>query len=82
MYTMKQWNESGKPFSEFAKAKNEVDEEIFYYFLEVLPPHYNRSGIMQVGEPFTHIKGIPAFETFTYSHGKYFYVGIVTSQRS
>ena len=78
--TLEQWEESKKPFSQFAKPKTEVDEDIFYYFLEVLPPHYWKSGIMQVGEPYTHINGIPAFETFTYGNGRYIYQGILTSQ--
>ena len=54
MITMKSWNDSGKPFSEFAKPGDEVDEEIYMYFLEVLPPETmeTKGGIsmFQVGE--------------------------------
>jgi hypothetical protein len=54
MKTMKQWNESKLDFSKFAQPGDEVDEEIYYYFLEVLFPAKILGSAFLVGEPLDH----------------------------
>ena len=92
MVTMKQWNESKQDFGEFMHNKplfdnlsdffQEIDEEIFIYFLEVLPPlSNNRYKSFLCSEPVNHINGVPiyfAFSQFIDVNGvtKYFYRGL------
>lgn len=58
MKTMQQWHDSKLNFSEFAQPGDFIDEELYWYFLEVLPPitWFRKDGIVlneifQVGEP-------------------------------
>lgn len=56
----------------YSKMKEpvEVDEEIYMYFLEVLPPFYIRNGF-QCSEPVYS----GSFDTFTEKDGRYWYHG-------
>lgn len=40
MYTIKDWHNSEKPFSEVATSGMEIDSDIYDYFLESTPPEY------------------------------------------
>lgn len=40
-----------------------VDEEMYEYFLNVLPPAYDTSYILQVGEACDHIDGKATYDT-------------------
>lgn len=61
--TMKDWKQS---FSDDFKAGDRVDEEIYQYFLNVLPPLTNREKMLQVSEPYGwDEKGRSTYTTFT-----------------
>lgn len=77
MKTLKQWIESKQDFESFAAAGDEIDEEIFYYFLEVLPPAVMTHKGFLVGEPYDHNEnGKPLFAAFYQLPGhKYSYGG-------
>ena len=64
MKTKQDWNKSGKSLSEYLQVGDMVDEDMYYYFLEVLPPACNSNNYVQIGEPAFHTnKGQPAFAT-------------------
>ena len=82
IYTNEQWNKDGD-FN--AKPFQEITGSIYYYFLEVLPPHeinnvtddiakYN--GVFCCGEPNRHINGVPVYHCFGKYQDKCFYLGL------
>ena len=81
MKTMEQWNGSKLDFSRFAQPGDEIDDEIYFYFLGVLPPRkMTRFGFM-VGEPMSHDieQNAPTFDSFYENpSNKYFYGGAKT----
>jgi len=54
MKTMKQWHESKLNFESFITPGDEIDSELFWYFLEVLPPRKQMAFGFLVGEPTRH----------------------------
>lgn len=38
--TLKEWEESGKNWDDFCKPGELVDEDVYWYFLNILPPKY------------------------------------------
>lgn len=79
MKTYNQWNEQKTDFAKFVNAGDEIDEKMFYYFLEILPPVIMTSKGFLMGEPYTHdANGNPVYESFGQSGKKYFYVGLQT----
>jgi hypothetical protein len=61
--TMKGWVKSNKDLSKYLAIGDTIDEELQMYFIETLPPEYMQDGIIQMGEPFTHIQGKPTYAT-------------------
>lgn len=49
--TLKGWEESEKNWDDFCKPGELVDEDIYGYFLNILPPRNMGAGYLQVGEP-------------------------------
>lgn len=47
--TLKDWKE--EKWDDFCKPGDLVDEDIYWHFLNILPPRSMRSGYLQVGEP-------------------------------
>lgn len=98
---MQDWNNSKLGFIEFMQSQarplevkpQEVDEEIFYYFLEILPPQEDgktRHDFISlpipvqyyflVGEPYSHQNGQPVYTAFARAYDdKYFYLGTLPS---
>ena len=52
MKTLKGWEESGKNWDDFCKPGELVDEDVYWYFLNILPPRNMGAGYLQVGEPY------------------------------
>ena len=50
--TIKEWEESGRNWDDFCKPGDLVDEDVYWYFLGILPPRNMKSGYLQVGEPY------------------------------
>ena len=89
MKTYKEWVESKLDLYDFlGEYPVEIDEDIFYDQLGAVSPAYYDFGLLQVGEPYTHLKsdnteyGIPAYCTIKIVTDKdyiyrYFYIGIL-----
>ena len=61
MKTLEGWHERGKTnekndWDDYCKPGNEVDREVYDYFLDIMPPRTMRRGYFQVGEPKDHRK--------------------------
>jgi len=54
MKTQEQWNKSGLNFEKFIRPGDEIDSDLFWYFLSVLPPRKQTSYGFLVGEPLRH----------------------------
>lgn len=84
MKTMQQWDKSGIDFGKFAQPGDEIDEAMFMYFLEVLPPARQMSYGFLVGEPYDHRgeNNKARFDAFYESpDGKKYYYGGLKSIR-
>jgi len=53
MRKYKEWPK-GQSLTDWLGTGDEVDEELYYYFLEVLPPAVMLHGCFAVGEPLRH----------------------------
>ena len=79
MKTKKQWDDSKQNFKQFVNPGDQIDSELFYYFLEVLPPAAMLSGGFLVGEPYnTDENGNFQYDCFYEMDRKYFYKGLIT----
>jgi hypothetical protein len=75
--TKKGWQESKQDLSQYLQPGDIVDEDMFDYFLEVMPPTCQSDRCLQIGEPFTHDdKGRPMFSTLEKINGQWTYTGI------
>ena len=78
MKTMKQWNGSKLDFSQFAQPGDQIDDEIYFYFLGCVPPRKMTHYGFLVGEPYSHDieQNAPTYDAFYKSpSNKYFYGG-------
>lgn len=76
MKTRHGWGESRLPLSQYLQIGVLVDDEIFDHFLNVLPPAYYSSDIVQIGEPFDHAEWGPVFATLKrVADGNWMYCG-------
>ncbi len=75
MKTLKGWTKGD--FQENVKPGNEIDDEMYFYFLEVLPPRKMKGYGFLVGEPYSHNnQGKAVYDSFYESpDGKRFYYG-------
>lgn len=61
---------------EYLQIGDEVDEEMYYYFLEVLPPVYDSDRLVQIGESYSISKeGKETYSTLENINGKWIYKG-------
>jgi hypothetical protein len=83
MKTMQHWTGS---FEDCFTPGEEIDEEVYYYNLDVLPPIYLENmgfSAFQVSEPYNHTRdGFPTYSTFIKYKGRYFYLGIMTTKQA
>ena len=77
--TMSGWESNGD-FADYFKIGNVVSEEIYWHFLECLPPETMGPQHFQVGEAYDHNENDePTFSTFiTNGEGKHIYMGYLT----
>lgn len=52
--TLKDWEESGKNWDDFCKPGDLVAEDVYWHFLNVLPPRNMGAGYLQMGEPYDY----------------------------
>jgi hypothetical protein len=75
--TLAAWQGSKKDLHEFLTPGDPIDEEMYYYFLEILPPAYQSDSMFAVGEPVTHRHGYPWHDLFLHVDERYIYAGTV-----
>lgn len=49
--TLEEWKESGKDWDRFCEPGDLVGEDVYWHFLEALPPRSMGYGYLQMGEP-------------------------------
>ena len=54
MKTLKDWKSSGLMLNDFLTPGDEIDNELFDYFYNVLPPVKMHRRYVQIGEPHDH----------------------------
>jgi len=52
--TIKGWEDSDSDWGEYCKPGDLVEEAVYDYFLNILPPRSFTAGYLQVGEPYSH----------------------------
>ena len=80
IFTMQDWKSSFNsdiaPF--VAEDIAEIEEDIFYNFLESVPPIYS-NGYFLNSEPYSHNKqGKPLYNAFASRNGHYYFLGLKT----
>ncbi len=75
MKTYNAWAESRLDLDKFLQIGDAVDQEMADYFLNVLPPATMLSALIQIGEPYSHVKGRATFSTIRKVDGTWVYCG-------
>jgi hypothetical protein len=52
--TYKGWEESKQNLSDYLQEGDDVDLEMYEYFLEIMPPRTIEKDLLQIGEPYSH----------------------------
>jgi hypothetical protein len=74
--TEKGWHESNLSLTQYLEVGDSVDESIADYVLFVLPPAYYTSELLQMGEPFSSVRGEATYITLHRADGIHWkYVG-------
>ena len=80
MKTYQKWADSPEmSITEYLKPMDEVDEEMFLHFAEVVPTQYHVGDLMQSGEASFEDRGRLHYKTFA-GYGeptRYYYLGIL-----
>ena len=79
MKTYKKWTKSEKRLHEYLKKGDYIDEEMYDYFMSVLPPiKWSFHGFL-VGEPYSsNSDGESTYDSFYYIGMQYIYGGLKT----
>lgn len=76
MRTKEGWDKSRQDLDQYLDVGDVVDDEIYDYFLGVLPPACNSGKCLQIGEPNHHnADGQPCFATLMKSGDVWKYAG-------
>ena len=79
IYTQEQWTKDGT-FK--AKAGQQVEDDIYYYFLNVLPPICWRDGQFLCSEPYDSERGNFRYFAFYEKDNQFYYAGLKTKQQA
>jgi hypothetical protein len=60
---------------EYLQVGDLVDDDMYWYFVNVLPPASMNSYIVQIGEPNDHIDGRATYATLKYTPAGWMWVG-------
>ena len=74
MKTLAGWHNSQQQLTPYLQAGDEVEPASSDWALNILPPAYWSSTVVQIGEPHSHIDGRPTFATF-YRQGSLWFFG-------
>ena len=75
MKTMEGWHESKVDLGKYLQIGDVVEEEMADYFLCVLPPACMTGGILQIGEPNSHVNGRATYATIKRTSEGWIYCG-------
>lgn len=78
MKTKKEWDESGLHADRYMQPGDEIDEELYLYFAEVVPPYESLISGFMMGEPVDEVNGEYTFMCFTHIDEVYRYMGELT----
>jgi hypothetical protein len=86
IFTMQDWkrdfSEDIKPFIDVETLTTEISEEVYYNFMESLPPIGIYKGFMN-SEPVSHDRnGQPIYNAFQCVNDKYYYIGTYTREQA
>ena len=74
MKTYKDWP-AEKSLHEYLQIGDQIDEEMYNYFINVVPPKVLHSNYVQMGEPYSISKGKPTYPTLKKISNKWVYIG-------
>ena len=79
MKTLNGWKKQGGDFGKYVNPKDEINDEIYFYFLEVVPPRIMRDYGFLVGTAaFHNNNGEAVYDSFYNNGEQYFYGGLKT----
>lgn len=64
MKTVKEWEQSGTSLTPFLAVGDEVEPAFADWAVNIMPPAFWSSRIVQVGEPYSQAQGKATFATF------------------
>lgn len=80
MKTYKGWMKSGKNFEKYIEVNDEVDAELYWYFMETMQPRMDGATWFLMGEPITQDEhGVLMYDLYMQIGGKYYYKGYHTT---
>ena len=72
---MEGWHEAKIDLGKYLQVGDEVSEDLYMYFLEVLPPATWHKDLVQIGEPVSSVQGRATWATLCKKEGKWLYAG-------
>jgi len=72
---MEGWHEAKVDLGKYLQVGDEVSEDLYMYFLEVLPPATWRNDLVQIGEPVSSVGGRATWATLYKHNGAWKYGG-------
>jgi hypothetical protein len=73
--TMAGWHLAAVDLGKYLQIGDAVAEDMATYFLEVLPPATWRETLIQIGEPYSHVRGRATFATIYKKGGLWIWAG-------
>lgn len=75
--TLKNWEKSDQTLDQYIKPLDQIDEELYLYLGEIVPPQYSSERFVQLGEAEYELHDILHYMTATEINGQYFYLGVL-----
>ena len=72
--TYEDWNGSGLSLSEFLYVGDRVDEDLFDFFWDVVPPIFGKRYVL-LGEPSDYVDGVATHAALVLLDGDWVYAG-------
>ena len=75
MKTLLGWQESRQQLTPYLEPGEQVEPAFADWALNLLPPTFWSSTVVQIGEPYDHVDRRPTFGTFYREGGMWFFAG-------
>lgn len=75
MKTLAGWRSSQQQLTPYLSPGDEVEPAFADWALDLLPPAFWTSQVVQIGEPHSHVNGRPTFATFHKQGSTWFFAG-------